>query len=315
MSPITVESFHSKANPAQSVSYVHLNQGAPNTLVYCYGAGGDSRLMGLFEPFLQSHPDLSLICIDRWVQGKDAARIGLALLAELSAIALELLDTLNIDQFSIAAHSAGAYPMLDLARYAPPGRVGNVFPLCTHIPAAYTGSRIMESMCTMPGFMFKVVTKLDSGSTPKWLEDLLVGLMTKKAGGVKEEGGLVISGERKKLVLEKMKDDVQGEQLWSERMDLDYRLGYERVEGITREILTGLYRDCPIDITWFTAEGEVFFGLESARRISEEMKAKTEIVDVSGATHADIMLWTQVWDSMYSKIVHETETEAGNVLV
>ncbi|KAJ6092944.1 hypothetical protein N7486_008233 [Penicillium sp. IBT 16267x] len=302
--PVTVKTFDS-TTPNRTVSYVHLNQGAPHTLVYCYGAGGDSLQMGLFEPFLESHPDLSLICIDRWVQGKDAARTGPALLTELTTITLELLGTLNIDHFSIAAHSAGAYQMLDLARYAPPGRVEHVFPMCTQIPAAYTGSRIMESMCTMPVFLFKAVTKLDSGSAPKWLADLVIGLMAKNADGKEDEGVFVISGEKKKLVLEQR--DVGHEQIRNERLDLDYRLGYERVEGVTREVLTGLYRDCPIGMTWFTTDNDVFFGLESARRISKEMKVKAEIIDVPGATHADVMLRTQVWDAMHLKIIHKTD--------
>lgn len=270
--------------------------------------------MGLFEPFLHSHPDLSLLCIDRWVQGKDPARTGPALFTELSAITLDLLDTLHIDHFSIAAHSAGAYSMLDLVRMAPPGRVEHVFPICTHIPAAYTGSRIMEAMCTMPGLMFRVLTKLDSGGAPEWLEDLVIGLWTKgekKAGdGDGDEGEervFMISREKKKLVLEQMKNDLFGGNLRKERMDLDYRVGYERVEGITREVLTDLYRDCPVDITWFTTDGDIFFGLKSAHRISEEIKAKTEIVDISGATHADIMLRTQVWETMHLKIVHGTK--------
>lgn len=303
MSPVTVQTFDS-ANSTRTVYYVHLNQGAPHTLVYCYGAGGSSFLIGLFEPFLDSHPDLSLICIDRWVQGKDAARTGPAILTELSTITLELLDTLNIDQFSIAAHSAGAYQMFDLARYAPQ-RVEHVFPICTHIPAAYTGSKIMEFMCTMPVFMFKAITKLDSGSAPKWLADMVIDLMTKSTDGNGNEGVWVISGERKKLVLEQ-KDTGRGH-MRDERVDLDYRLGYERLEGVTREVLTDLYRGCPIDMTWFTTDNDVFFGLESARRMSKDIKAKTEIVDVPGATHADVMLRTQVWDAMHRKIVREPE--------
>lgn len=260
--------------------------------------------MGLFEPFLESHPDLSLVCIDRWVQGKDAARTGPAILTELTTTTLELLDTLNIDHFSIAAHSAGAYQMFDLARYAPQ-RVEHVFPICTHIPAAYTGSKIMESMCTMPVFMFKAITKLDSGSAPKWLADMVIGLMKKNADGTEDDGIWVISDERKKLVLEQR--DIGRENIRNERVDLDYRLGYERVEGVTGEVLTDLYRDCPIGITWFTTNNDVFFGLESARRISKEIKVKTEIIDVPGATHADVMLRTQVWDAMHHKIVHKTE--------
>ncbi|KAJ5672368.1 hypothetical protein N7507_001495 [Penicillium longicatenatum] len=301
MSPMTVTTFNS-TNATRTVSYVHLNQGAPHTLVYCYGAGGGSLLIGLFEPFLESHPDLSLICIDRWVQGKDAARTGPALLTDLSTITLELLNTLGIDHFSIAAHSAGAYQMLDLARFAPQ-RVDHVFPICTHIPAAYTDSRIMKSMCTMPVFLFKAITKLDSGSAPKWLADMVLSLMTKNADG--QDGGFVISGERKKSALEQK--DVERERIRDERVDLDYRLGYERIEGITREVLTDLYRDCPIGMTWFTTDNDVFFGLQSARRVSKEMKVKTEIVDVPGATHADVMLRTQVWDAMHLKIVHRTE--------
>ncbi|KAJ5947042.1 hypothetical protein N7466_000057 [Penicillium verhagenii] len=209
MTTVKVETFHSKTNPNRTVSYVHLNQDAPHTLLYCYGAGDDSRRMGQFALFLEAHPDLSLLCIDRWVQGKDAARAGPAIFTDLSTITLELLDSLNIGHFSIAAHSAGAYQMFDLARCAPPGRVEHVFPMCTHIPAAYTGSRIMQSMCTMPEYMFKFVTKLDSGAAPKWLEDVVVGFMAKKAGDGKGDDEIfVISNEKKKVVLEQIKNDL-----------------------------------------------------------------------------------------------------------
>ncbi|KAJ5223925.1 hypothetical protein N7468_008467 [Penicillium chermesinum] len=92
--------------------------------------------MGLYIPFSKIHPDLSLLCIDRWTQGPDAARSGPALLSELSSTTLELLDSLKVNTFSIAAHSAGVYQMLDLAEEAP-GRTQHVFPISTHTPAPY----------------------------------------------------------------------------------------------------------------------------------------------------------------------------------
>lgn len=195
--------------------------------------------------------------------------------------------------------------MLDLAGCSPPGRVEHIFPISTHIPAVFTGSKIMESMCTMPEFLFRAVTKLDSGVAPKWLEDIVLGWMANRE---KSEGELVLSVEERKVVMKELEGLRDGDGKFVERERIDYRMGYGRVQGITQEILTGLYRDCLVEMLWFTTDGEVFFGPEPVKRISGEMKACVEVVNVPQATHANIMLRTQVWDAIYAKITASTGT-------
>lgn len=192
--------------------------------------------------------------------------------------------------------------MLDLAGCSPPGRVEHIFPISTHIPAGYTGSKIMESMCTMPEWLFWVVTKLDSGVAPKWLEEFVMGFM----GGGEKEGELVLSSEERKRVVKELEGLRGGDGRFVERERIDYRMGYGRVEGITQEVLTDLYRDCLVEVVWFTTDGEVFFGPEPVKKISGEVKARVEVVNVSEATHANIMLRTQVWDAIYAKITAPT---------
>lgn len=259
--------------------------------------------MGLYEPFSTTHKDLSLLCVDRWVQGQEAARSGPALFSELSTITLELLDTLRIDKFSIAAHSAGAYQMFDLAQAAP-DRVQSVFPISTHIPAPYTESRVMNAMCTMPEFLFKTVTKADSSLGNTWIGKAVDKMLSSRPVESEEEQRRFVCSRAERDRVFSVLADGKGSQDSKERFELDYNMGYNRIEGITVDVLAKLYRKCAVGVKWFVTDGDVFFGPKAAARMAKEMdQTKVEFVDVPGATHADIYMLTEVWEGMYSKII------------
>lgn len=298
--------FQSPSAPSQTVSYVHLNKGAPRTLLFCYGAAASSLVINLFESFVDSHPDLSLLSVDRWAQREHSTRTGISLLSDLSRITLELLDSLQIETFHIAGFSAGAYQLLDLARTAGTNRVGRVFPISTHIPASYTNSKVMRSMCTMPNFLFKTVTKLDSPLGKSWAGNLLVDAFKSVTSRQDSRDGLVVSKSREELVTQHIQNSPSpaDQKASQERFELDYSFVYERLEGVTGDTLTRLYADCPVAMTWIVADGDIFFGPESVRRIVEDLqKERVEVVVIPQTTHADVYLQLSVWEKMYSKIV------------
>lgn len=76
------------------------------------------------KPIRKLHPNPPgpLIPLHRPMDPRQRRRTGPALLSELTTITLELLDSLNVDRFSIASHSTGVYQQLHLAQRAP-GRV------------------------------------------------------------------------------------------------------------------------------------------------------------------------------------------------
>jgi pimeloyl-ACP methyl ester carboxylesterase len=274
---------------------------AQHTLLFCYGAGGTSTFLSLFQDYLTTHPNLALLCIDRWVLSPHATS-GPALLSSLSSLTIELLDHLTIAKISIAAHSAGVYQTLDLISRYPQRLTGHVFPICTHIPAPFTASKIMSCMCTMPGFLFAAVTTIDQLSDTKaermWLR--LIG--SPKIERV--DDGRFVDSKRLRSVLESYKPDGKEMVLRKERLDLDYRLGFSRIPGIKVEDLVGLYRSCKVDLVWFTCYADVFFGPASVERMAKEMKScRVEVVLVEGACHSDIFLRSEVWERIYKRIM------------
>lgn len=159
----------------------------------------------------------------------------------------------------------------------------------------------MKWMCTMPSALFKGVTKLDSSLGNTWAGNFLVSLLAKAGNGGSGDDVFVASKTRQHSVSQLIITENSKQKAGQERLDLDYRLNYERIEGITNETLAALYRDRPIDLTWFTADGEVFFGPESIRQILGDIqKSSWEIVIVPEASHADIYFRSQVWDKMYT---------------
>ncbi|KAJ9638494.1 uncharacterized protein PV06_09614 [Exophiala oligosperma] len=298
--PIT---FRSPSNPDWSLSYVQLNPGAEHSLVFCYGAAGSSTVLQMFHAFLASHQNVSLLCIDRWTQGKNVSRHGPSLFLELSTITLELLDSLRIERFSLAAHSAGVYQMLHLAKTAAVGRVENLFSIAAHIPAPFTGSRAMEYMCSMPNSLFKTVTTMDSALAGTWVEKVFSRLVKKNDDKEAEDVFLVSKTSRERL-FQQIRADNKHSTEQAERLDLDYRLGYERIPGVDRDFLVRLFTECTTDMIWFAADGDVFFGPATVHRIAKDMnEAKVEIVTIPEATHADIFVRTRVWEMIFDKII------------
>ncbi|TAQ91378.1 hypothetical protein B7494_g330 [Chlorociboria aeruginascens] len=286
--------FTSPTNPALAIQYTHLNPQGTNILVYCYGAGGTSVSLTQYQDLTTAHPTLSILCIERWVQGATASTSGLSLFSELSTLTLELLSSLHIQTFSIAAHSAGAYQALHLASCCPE-KVKRLFPISTHIPASFTNSKIMNWMCTMPSFLFTTVTAVDQLDVQgtKAEKVLLSVLGGKKIAHV--EGQDFVDSKSLRDLVGAYKPDAAQVALQKQRLDIDYRFGYCRVPGIGMQELVGLYRGCKVDATWFATNGDVFFGPESVHRMMGVMENSVELVVIEGATHADIFLRKEVW--------------------
>lgn len=61
------DTFTSPRYPSRRITYRRLyNSDARYTLLFCYGAGLHSALITLFKPFVDQHPDLGILCVDRW---------------------------------------------------------------------------------------------------------------------------------------------------------------------------------------------------------------------------------------------------------
>jgi pimeloyl-ACP methyl ester carboxylesterase len=292
--------FDSRSHPGQQVSYLHLNPAAPHTLLFCYGAGNSSVLLNFYQSFLESHPQLSLLCVDRWTHGKDVARSGPQMLTDLTRITLELLDHLSISRFAIASHSAGVYQQLDLARHVGAERVTNMFLICSHIPTPYTGSKILKSLCTLPHPVFKTIVRTDASLGNTWIGKFVASVFT---GEPNEQGpnALVVSKAHEKLIFKHIFNPKSHPERREERLDLDYDLTFVRIQDITNDTLVSLYKGSPIDLTWFTAEGDAFFGPETVKKIAGDIQnVHTDMIVIPDASHADIYIRTQVWERIYS---------------
>ena len=89
----------------------------------------------------------------------------------------------------------------------------------------------------------------------------------------------------------------------SERQAVDYRIIYERFEGIDFEQLVNMYRhlttlDSMTKVVWFTSERDAFFGPASVTRLLQEVNARStvKICVVDGATHSQIHESNVVWN-------------------
>ena len=69
-------------------------------------------------------------------------------------------------------------------------------------------------------------------------------------------------------------------------------------------MLGDFYRDCSVDVTWYTLERDAFLGPKSAERIVEGMdKTRSkEDVNVSEATHPGSYMRRMIWEGIYAKI-------------
>jgi hypothetical protein len=207
--------------------------------------------------------------------------------------------------------------MLDLVAHAqstagsPQQRVQHIFPICTHIPAPFTASKVMESMCTMPEALFNGLTKMDSSLADTWVEKVWLKMVGSKKADRDVESRFVDSRTLRET-LAAYKPDEEQIRMSKERSRIDYRLGYTRIPGISGDSLTKYYTDCPlgnVGVTWFTCDADIFFGPASVQRITEEMKnAVVEMVVVDEASHADIYMRTQVWEMIYQRITKVEST-------
>jgi pimeloyl-ACP methyl ester carboxylesterase len=292
--------FNSSINPGHQIHYIRLNPSAQHTILFCYGAGGSSTSLTLFQDFLTTHPNLGMLSIDRWVLSPHASSDP-SLLSHLSSLTIELLSSLSIAKISVAAHSAGIYQALDLVNRYPNLITGPVFPIAAHIPAPYTASKIMSWMCTMPGFLFSAVGSIDQLSDTK-AERLWLRLIGSPKIENLDDGKFVYT-KKLRAILEGYEPEGRERVMVKERLDVDYRLGYSRVPGIKVEDLVGLYTGCKVGLVWFTCQADVFFGPASVERIAKDMKScKVESVLVEGACHSDIYFRSEVWEKIYERV-------------
>lgn len=298
--------FTSLRHPSRRIFYRRLTgPDAKQTLLLCYGAGSHSALITLLEPLLDQHPDLEILCVDRWTlpvpttvtSSSSVSRSGLAIFEELSDITIELLQSLNIFELSIAAHSAGVYQMLHLAQSCqeiPTLSVTHLFPLCTHIPASFCGSQFLDWMRVMPDLLFKTLTRVDSSFGESWLGTWMAGRNSKS---------IATAQSRKQLSSYKASADETRARL--ERQDLDYRIIYEHFEGIDHGQLVKIYRVLAMlapttRVVWFTSDRDALFGPSSVSRLLQEVQANSdvEVFVVDGATHSDIHESMDVWENV-----------------
>lgn len=311
MTFVLEQTFKSPTNPSHEVQYVHLNRGAAHTLVMCYGAGYHSVFVNLYRSFLETHSSLSILCVDRWTLASNpsdssaVSRTGPGLLSELTSITVELLNSLDIQKFSIAAHSGGAYQMMDLARNsAPSGRVENIFPICTHIPAQYTSSKISAWMCTMPESLFTVATKFDAS----FANSILGRTLVRRAYNSNPEM-FVDSLELRDQLVNTYQPSPKQVIDRAERHQIDYYMIFNRIPGIDLEALKNVWTDLELSpdvrIAWFTTEGDALFNPAGVRRIVPDMKSakNVDIIVVEGGNHGDMLFRTEVWEEMWRRMV------------
>lgn len=306
-----VASFVSPSNPSHKIQYSQLNSGAPQTLLFCYGAGDCAVTITLYQEFIRTHPQLSMVCIDRWTlpTSSDAAvaRSGLELLSELTSITVELLDSLTVQNFSIAAHSAGVYPMIHLADSVP-ARVNHLFPICTHVPPPFSASKVLSWMCTMPTLLFNGITKLDSGGDTDSTIDSLKNYVLGSRGSGQHGRDRFVDTLALQELLKQYRPGPEQSAAAKERQSLDYQLVYSRLPGIDNKALADIYmslREHSIPVTWFTSHGDAFFGPPSVERLIDAtgIQKGIEVVIVEGAKHSDIHFRREVWDEMHRRMV------------
>ena len=163
----------------------------------------------------------------------------------------------------------------------------------------------------MPDFLFNSITKLDSSLADTWAEALflkVVGSRKADRDDDDDEGGtLFVHSKRLRDLLDQYKPDEKQVASMKETLDLDYRLGYTRIPGITMQVLTEFYTKCPssVKITWFTCKADIFFGPASVKRLAEQMEAAVETIVIKDASHSDIFLRTEVWQMMVERIMKE----------
>lgn len=315
--------FASPSNPSTGINYTHLNPGAQHTLIFCYGAGGRALDLTLYQNFTAEHADLSLLCIDRYSlpsphSSQNSAkplwseRAPSTLLPDLSNLTLELLDALQIRSFSVAAHSAGVYQMLDLVRASSgTDRIQHIFPLCTHIPRPFTASKVMDLLSASPAPIFRTITALDSagGTFGRVVGKLFL------TSPQNSTNTLVVTPDLQRVV-EAYAPSAAQRAIHDERRRVDYDFVYTRLPDVTSESLMEIYRNISScakgSVVWFTTDGDVFFGPASARRLLDAISAdsatqqdvEVEVVNVSDASHADILFRRDVWEHMYERITH-----------
>lgn len=172
--------------------------------------------------------------------------------------------------------------------------ITHVFLLCTAIPASFCGSTFLNRMCGMPEILFKALTRADSSFGETWLGEWMAGAKLNT---------ITTIPLRKQLSHYKASADETRAR--AERQDIDYRITYERFEGIRHEHLVNIYRVLATlapttTVIWFTSERDAFFGPSSVSCLLQEVQAESnvEVIVVDGATHADIHESRDVWKNI-----------------
>ncbi|GAB7336730.1 hypothetical protein MBLNU13_g10830t1 [Cladosporium sp. NU13] len=123
----------------------------------------------------------------------------------------------------------------------------------------------------MPEPLFKTLTRVDSSVSGTWLGVWMAGAKLRSAPAAQL---------RKELSNYKASEDETRAR--SERQDLDYRIIYERFEGIDYEQLVNMYRHLTT--------------LDSMTKVEVNARSTVKICVVDGATHSEIHESSVVWD-------------------
>lgn len=292
--------FISSLNPFHSTTYVYLHPGASLTILFCPGAGSPVVCLNRLAPFTAKNPSVSILTVQRWTQGPSCSRSAPKLLEELTSITRELLTHLNIQKLdAVVCHSAGIYQLLHFS-ITYPAMVGRVFPISPHIPNRWTDSRVMNAMCTMPEAVFRVIAAVDCADLGPWANKLT---------GTGRIGDNFICD---KQIMEEIrnymgKPSAEDRRRQKETIDVDYKLGYGRVDGAGVMVLEEMFVEHPqvVGMTWITCRGDIFFGPESVDRARRDMTAGSaiEVLLVEGAVHGDIWQRWFVWDEILKRIL------------
>jgi pimeloyl-ACP methyl ester carboxylesterase len=266
--------------------YALLNRGAPDTILFCPGAGGNCYMLSWFQYFAKEHTSIAFLIVDRWPRA-DASIKDSSVLDSLSEFTIDLLDSLNIGEVSIASHSAGVYQQLHLAQTYPI-RVKKLFFIAVHIPADYLQSRMANMLLRVPNPIFDLVKIIDSKGIG-WMNRL----------GMRES---VRNPDRfYKIHLGSARNDadmdhivLEGKSMTDAR-DIDYALTWQRIEGIDGSHLSSLFENCTMPVVWYTCKKDVLFGPEAVERIRANMKTTVTVQIIDETTHADIYRRKDVW--------------------
>jgi pimeloyl-ACP methyl ester carboxylesterase len=237
-----------------------------------------------FQDFAKEHTTIAFLTIDRWPR-LDHSIKDASVLDSLTEFTVDLLDSLGIQQTTIAAHSAGVYQQLHLAQLIP-SRVKALHFIAVHIPAQFLDSKAAKLLLQVPEPIFTLVKIIDSKGLI-WMNKLGLRDSTRNPSQYYQAhlGNAVIDAEMDRV------SDTD-----TEARDIDYALTWQRLKGIDGDVLLSLFQNCTRPVTWYTSYQDVLFGPLAVDRIRVLMKKTSVDVEIVDDTnHANIYRRKDVW--------------------